>query len=492
MTHSKKTNLPHVIKSAKRVTRTHSLAWRSIKGCLDEAGLPRVDKIRCVIANTDSRMGLPLLPSASIDCIITSPPYAGIKDYGTSGQIGFGQSREDEYLPDMESVFTELFRVAKPGATLWVVLDMIKESGEMVSLPWEVITRARQVGWTFHDIVIWDKGKSLPWSTPGRFRGVCEYILLLGKGKLACFNIDTVRDTDHLSSYWIKYPERYHPDGKAPSDLWHFPIPNQGSWAKGQSRHQCPFPVGLVGRMISISTKPGDIVLDPFSGTGSVAAVASHLGRHAIGMEINHSFVDEFDESGFDALVKRAQAEMPNTKTIGGSLREIIINLRMLKYCKTLFAGIARGDRLSGNARESIEAFFIPVAYQTKPSDTGQVVAKDLGHIKVQVLLRVEANKKVIEEEIQQRVGVAPLTLFGIQADVEVVPFDIWNQEGFMSPIPDSTWYIYRSGKFYHYDTEVNTEDLLDALRAESNHTRTKVPSIVSNIKIELKDPISD
>ncbi|CAN5552768.1 hypothetical protein BH10ACI1_BH10ACI1_28300 [soil metagenome] len=308
-----------------------SKEWSNLKSGVSEIDKKAIYKEKSVLLCADSRTALSKFPENSISCIITSPPYGDLKNYGSDNQIGFGQNWENEYLPDLELIFSESYKICKSGAAMWVVLDMIKEGGEMIPLPWEVITRARSAGWTFHDLVIWDKGKSLPWSGKGKFRGVCEYILLLGKGKLGKFNLDAVRDSENLSSYWVKYPERYHPDGKAPSDLWHFPIPNQGSWSKKQSRHYCPFPVGLVARMIAISTTPGDIVLDPFAGTGSVSTIADYLDRFGVGIEINSSFTKDFKDFGFDAIMEKAEIELPNKNTTNNSLRETIIKLRMQK-----------------------------------------------------------------------------------------------------------------------------------------------------------------
>src|SRR2546421_261661 len=134
-------------------------------------------------------------------------------------------------------------------------------SGRTLLLPWEIIRSAQEGGWTFEDLVIWDKGRSLPWTHKGHFRGVFEYILLFGKSKLTHFEIGRARETDDLSPYWVKYPERYNPNGKSPSDIWHFPIPVQGSWSRNGIRHFCPFPLSMVARMISLTAPVSGVVL---------------------------------------------------------------------------------------------------------------------------------------------------------------------------------------------------------------------------------------
>ena len=460
--------------------------WKSLRASLQGLNMPSAFKAGCMLIAADSRQTLPTLPDSSVSCIITSPPYGSLKDYGTPDQIGFGQHREDEYLPDLQRVLTDLYRIAKTGAALWIVMDTMKESGETVPLPWEVITRAREVGWTFQDLVIWDKGKSLPWSSHGRFRGVCEYVLLFGKGKLSHFNLDAVRDSDHLSPYWVKYPERYHPDGKAPSDLWHFPIPTQGSWSKGQSRHFCPFPVGLVARMISITTVPGEIILDPFSGTGTVIAVASYLNRLGVGIELNSDFVNEFDTTGFEALKKRIRTELPRKDRLGGSLRQTIIDLRMLKFSKTLFLEISRGDRLNGKAGEYIGLFLINSSAQTEEDETNPVDAGNLGCIELKILLRQEADAEAVRKIANERTKVSPLSIFGISTIIDVVPFEQWNTENFASEINEGTWSIYRRGSFYKYDTQMSKNTLIKTLISEVNMTR-KIPSIISQVQVHLE-----
>src|SRR6266404_2567868 len=135
-------------------------------------------KPRCMLIRGDSRVILRTVPGASVDCIITSPPYGDLKNYGRANQLGYGQHLVKQYLPDMQAVLTELHRIAKIGASLWLVLDAFKTNGEALLLPWELARRAQQCGWTLHDIIVWDKGKSLPWSHDGKFRSVCEFVVL--------------------------------------------------------------------------------------------------------------------------------------------------------------------------------------------------------------------------------------------------------------------------------------------------------------------------
>src|ERR1043165_5514354 len=73
----------------------------------------------CLVAASDSRAMLHQLPGDSIDCVITSPPYGNLKNYGSRLQLGFGQHPTAEYLPDLRAILQELHRVVKPGGSVW-------------------------------------------------------------------------------------------------------------------------------------------------------------------------------------------------------------------------------------------------------------------------------------------------------------------------------------------------------------------------------------
>ena len=133
--------------------------------------------------NEDSRNLLKRLGNTLVDVVITSPPYGDLKDYGASGQIGFGQEYDTEYLPALKDIFSKCFQVTKNTGSLWVVADTFKKSGEVCVLPFHISTICKEVGWRLSDIIIWHKGKTLPWSHKGRFRNVFEYILFFTKSK---------------------------------------------------------------------------------------------------------------------------------------------------------------------------------------------------------------------------------------------------------------------------------------------------------------------
>jgi len=420
-----------------------------------------------------------------VDCIITSPPYGDLKNYGRANQLGYGQHLVKQYLPDMQAVLTELHRIAKIGASLWLVLDAFKTNGEALLLPWELARRAQQCGWTLHDIIVWDKGKSLPWSHDGKFRSVCEFVVLLSKGKIRTFRLNEARDSSDLSDYWVRYPERFNPQGKAPTDLWHIPIPIQGSWAKAAVRHVCPFPVALVTRMLEVSTKKGDVVLDPFAGTGVVPAVSAALGRNGIGVEINGDFVKSFDSAGFDAFHSEISEKTRDGNGRPGQLTRTLVNLRVLKYPKALFVQLCREDRLGTRAIDHVAAL---VLRDVSNGTTGSATKHYLRGITLDLLLRKDGDISRIEREVAECTNRPPLSKYSIGVRLRIVRPQTWQGRGYTSRLGHSKWYLYQNGRFHDYKTTVDRNGLRSFLLEFSEKSAWKYPIISAPIGLRVQN----
>ncbi len=281
---------------------------------------------------------------------ITSPPYGALKDYGHPGQIGFGQ-REDEYLMDMRRVFRSLFEHTKPDGSLWVVADTLRPRiardrlRPMQLLPFQLAQEASGEGWTLRDIIIWVKDKTLPWSSRGRMRNGFEYILFFVKSESFKYHVDRVRAPDDLEQWWVRYPERYNPQGKAPANVWAVPIPVQGSWANTAVRHACPLPADLVERMMLLSTDPGDVVLDPFAGTGVVVAEARRLGRRGLGTELVEAHINAFHSTVLPEITERRGLDvLQELQDRSADLRRTIVDLRSVKYPKVVVQRLREVD----------------------------------------------------------------------------------------------------------------------------------------------------
>lgn len=458
--------------------------WRRIQRALATVESATIERANGrIFLGADSREALRSIPSETIDGVITSPPYAQLKDYGTEIQLGFGQETRDEYLRDIGTVLHELHRVCVSGAALWVVLDTTKKGGKTLLLPWEVIHRAEEEGWLLQDVVIWDKGHNLPWSHVGYFRGVFEYVLLFSKEKLKRFALNEIRESDDLSPYWLKYPERFHPDGKAPSDLWHFPIPVQGSWSQSSVRHFCPFPLGMVARMVTLTTERGSIIIDPFAGTGSVLTVATFLGRRGIGIDINHQFVTNYGRDGHKALLAHAKQQLasPGKKNGTRNLRQIIGHLRVLKYPKTLFAQLLRPDRVGNTIRESIAAFLV-----VSTKRRGVAASRRMPSAKIYVLARKGAPLVKLRSAIQHEISRPPLSKFGLTCEVVLLREPTWRSRRFLEKLPAKSWYVYTKGAFHQFDSSVHASELNSLLIDISNDGPKRIPPIIGTIRVDL------
>lgn len=293
------------------------------------------------------------LEPGSVDCIITSPPYWNLKRYGdeVEGEIGHGQ-RLGDYLSDMSTVFAECFDLATEDGVMWVVIDTMRNPPraereyEMLPLPTDLAELAQRAGWRFQDMVIWRKNKTLPYSGAGKLRNLVEYVLLLTKTRNFKHRPYRLAEQHQPEAQWLAgWPERYHPLGRNPSNIWDIRIPTQGMWAHTERLHFCPLPTELVRRCIEITTDPGDVVFDPFAGIGTVPAQAQAMGRRGLGIELNPDFIEIFESrtlpdvlSAWEADAKRRQLARQDQ----ASEAALILRLRALKAGKELSRHLER------------------------------------------------------------------------------------------------------------------------------------------------------
>lgn len=297
------------------------------------------------VYNGDSRCLLEILPEGvQVQTTITSPPYFDMKDYGVEGQVGFGQKYE-EYLEDLKEIFAQIYTVTKDDGTLWIVIDTFKRDHAVVTLPFDLVQKLNSVGWKLQEIIIWKKDKTVPWSSKGFMQRKFEYVLFFSKQNNYKTNKDQVRiyDTQQLKKWWVKYPERYNPKGKALDEIWEFPIPIQGSWGTEYIRHFCPLPKEMVATMISISTDEEDVVFDPFAGSGAVMSQSAYMKRTYLGIEINPQYINMFEaylKSTIESGKKEYYSYMNTMDQV--AFETTIQNLRALKYGRILLNNIEK------------------------------------------------------------------------------------------------------------------------------------------------------
>ena len=276
--------------------------------------------------------------------IITSPPYLDTHDYGVDGQIGYGQSREC-YLTDLKKIFRQCLNVSTHDSTMWLVVGAVRRSRRLIQLPEIFTSLAADVGWIPREQITWAKEKSLPWTGPGEFRDVTEQVILLSKSEKYLFDLRDLLSPDPASPWWLKYPERYSPQGRKPTNLWNIRIPTQGSWKKGPG-HLCPFPHELTFRMISLTSEAGDVVFDPFAGIGSVPAMAESMGRIGYGLELSQEYANAFSETLRQTRewLEWKTCEIEKSKPRQELFHDTIIMLRLLKYGRLIGKYLVAND----------------------------------------------------------------------------------------------------------------------------------------------------
>ncbi len=247
---------------------------------------------RGTIYHADSRR-MPELADASVDLVVTSPPYWHLKDYGVPGQIGYGQSLH-EYLRDLYRVWQEVYRVLRPGRRLCINIgDQFARASvygryKIIPLHAEVIAQAEQIGFDYLGAIIWQKkttinstgGATIMGSYPHPPNGIVEidyeYILLFKKPGKPPRVPKEIKEASRLTKEEWKTFFRGH---------WNF-------GGARQVEHEAVFPPELPRRLIRMFSFVGETVLDPFAGSGTTIEQALALGRHAIGYEIAPQFIE--------------------------------------------------------------------------------------------------------------------------------------------------------------------------------------------------------
>lgn len=289
------------------------------------------------------------------DLILTSPPYFNIKNYeNVQGQIGHKQTY-DKFLDDLANIFQQCYRVSKDDATLWIVLDTIRKDGALIPLPFDLNNRLKELfrtnTWTLKDVIVWDKYKNVPWHHKGHFKNQFEYILFYSKRSRYKYHIDKIRQITDYKKWWLTYPERYNLNGSPPANIWQYTIPIRG-WGNARQNHLCPFPFPLVERIVTLCTDKGDLVLDPFAGSGSVLAIAKVMDRKAIGIDINKEYRDKFNSEVVVGAQKYWQARSKELEEIKANIKKFTnINSQLRKIKASLRLAEIIGEDLPDNSQ---------------------------------------------------------------------------------------------------------------------------------------------
>lgn len=237
------------------------------------------------------------LPSESVQCVVTSPPYWGLRDYNNPDQIGL-EPTLPQFINSLRSVFTEVRRVLKDDGVFWLNIGDGYTSGnrrwrapdkknparamsvrpdtpdglkpkDLMGIPWRLAFALQDDGWYLRADIVWNKPNAMPESVKDRPTRAHEYLFMFSKNERYFYDREAVIE----------------PNGRNCRSVWN--IHTQGF----PGAHFATFPPKLVEPCIKASSRPGDFVLDPFFGAGTVGLVADELGRRYAGIELNPEYV---------------------------------------------------------------------------------------------------------------------------------------------------------------------------------------------------------
>jgi DNA modification methylase len=378
------------------------------------------------------------LEADSVDCFITSPPYWDLKNYSgdEASEIGHGQSLA-EYSADMGKVFSECARLAKDSGVLWLVVDTMRNAkakggdGAVLPLPFMLADIAGGHGWRLQEVVIWRKNKTLPFSGHGQLRNLMEYILLLVRSDDFKYRPHRISERHLPGAEWLfGWPERYHPLGRNPSNVWDISIPNQGVWGKSGHLHFCPFPQELVRRCIDLTTDEGDLVVDPFAGTGTVPAQATVMNRRGMGTELNSEFAELFESQTLPEFRKTWVSESYDRELFrSDQVAEArnILTLRALKAGKEVSKSLAERALKSGQGQSASGVTSIAVV---AAPDLCPIISLDEGSAEIPPIEIVVIHDEILavgeiaglEETVTDILSKPPLSKMGIELVARLLP----------------------------------------------------------------------
>ncbi len=290
----------------------------------------------------DASSALSDLPDGSVDCIVTSPPYYGLRQY-TDSELEIGREpTPDDYVEDLSKVFRECRRILADDGTFWLNLGdtystpnlwdggdgsensiglhghVQKPNGRknpdrpaknLLGIPWRVAFALQDEGWILRSDIIWGKTNPMPESVKDRPSKSYEHIFLFSKTEKYYYDYQSVRqrqsektieDLAHRHTFGNKSAyggvredlgrdrrEYVASDGRRNlRDVWMLPTrPYAGA-------HFAAFPVDIPLTCIQAGCKPGGVTLDPFNGSGTTGLAAAMLGRRYIGVDLSQQYLE--------------------------------------------------------------------------------------------------------------------------------------------------------------------------------------------------------
>ena len=262
---------------------------------------PSIPVLNSSLIQGDVRTVLPRLPSESVQCVVTSPPYWGLRDYGIDGQIGLEPTMAG-FISSLTAVFAEVRRILKPDGILWLNIGDGFTSGnrgwrapdkknpnramsvrpdnppglkdkDLMGIPWRLAFALQDEGWYLRSDIIWNKPNAMPESVKDRPTRAHEYLFMFTKSDKYTYHGDRVKEIGENGSLRNR------------RSVWNI------NTAASAGAHIASFPVALVEPCILASTEENDVVFDPFFGCGTVGLAARRHSRRFLGIELNPEYV---------------------------------------------------------------------------------------------------------------------------------------------------------------------------------------------------------
>lgn len=248
------------------------------------------------------------VPDASVDLVVSSPPYNIGKEYETKREL-------EHYLDEQRQVLRECHRVLKPTGSIFWQVGSFSHKGMLVPLDIKFFPILEDLGMLPRNRIVWVRQHGL--HATKKFSARHETILWFSKGETYNFSLDAIRVPQKWQNKKSfrgdnKGELTCNPEGKNPGDVWVFQ--NVKHNHEEQTIHPAQFPEGLIARILLATTPEGGVALDPYMGTGTVAVVARDHGRNFVGAEL--------DERYHSVAMRRLSGEpdengtFPNLKTL--------------------------------------------------------------------------------------------------------------------------------------------------------------------------------
>jgi DNA modification methylase len=256
------------------------------------------------------------LRDETVQCVVTSPPYFQLRDYQCGARQLGREATPEAYIAALVEVFREVRRVLRHDGVLWLVLGdanwgtianqrslrhPVLKPKDLIGIPWRVALALQADGWYLRADVIWAKPNPMPEPVRDRPTRSHEYVFLLSKSRRYYYNADAIAEpavSDHPSANRFRGRHQQTHGNRGNSTFWTEVGGRRNRrdvWQIASEltseAHYATFPAELAQLCTLSGSRPGDLILDPFAGLGTVGEVAEKAARRWVGLELSANYV---------------------------------------------------------------------------------------------------------------------------------------------------------------------------------------------------------